>query len=111
MNKEEIIEQIKNQQLNDDQIQELLSVLNGELSERHLMNKASDLASDFFSKISSALTPNKYLLLYRFSTLLTICCLIYFLAIRDTENSQQVWTIVGAFIGFIFGQKSTFLRF
>ena len=83
----------------------------GKITDRHLFNKAESVISEFLKSIRDIASPNVWLLLYRFLTLFVIVTLIYLLAIREPENSSQVWTIVGAFIGFIFGQKSSFLRF
>jgi len=111
MDKQELIEKINKNELTEEQLSEISSVLNGETTERHLINKAEKLISDFLKNLKEIASPNIWLLLYRFLTLAVIVALIYLLAIREPENSTQVWTIVGAFIGFIFGQKSSFLRF
>lgn len=111
MDKQELIEKLNRNDLTQDQISEIENVLEGQMTERHLFNKAEKLISDFFSALKETFTPHKSLLWYRFGVLAVIVALIYGLACREPENSTQVWTIVGAFIGFIFGQKSSFLRF
>ena len=107
MNNEELINRIKNQELTEEQINEIQSLLNGQSIERTFLNKAESVLSNLFS----SLTPHWTLLLYRFLTLSVIITFIYLLSLREPVNSKEVWTIVGAFIGFIFGQKSSFLRF
>lgn len=111
MDKQELIEKLNRNDLTQDQISEIENVLEGQMTERHLFNKAENVISEFLQSIKDIASPNVWLLLYRFLTLFVIVALIYLLAIREPENSSQVWTIVGAFIGFIFGQKSSFLRF
>lgn len=111
MDKHELIDKLNRNDLTEEQISEISNVLEGQMNERHLFNKAENVILEFLKSIKDIASPSVWLLLYRFCTLLVIVLLIYFLAIREPENSTQVWTIVGAFIGFIFGQKSSFLRF
>lgn len=111
MDKQELIDKINRNDLTEEQISEIVSILKGQMSEANLLNKAEKLLSNFFSALKDTLTPHKSILWYRFGVLVVIVGLIYGLALREPENSTQVWTIVGAFIGFIFGQKSSFLRF
>ena len=111
MDKNEIISKLENANLSEEQLLEISSVIIGETTDRHLINKAEKIFSDFFKNLKDIASPNVWLLIYRLLTLFIIVSLIYLLAIREPENSTQVWTIVGAFIGFIFGQKSSFLRF
>jgi hypothetical protein len=111
MDKQELIDKLNRNDLTEQQICEIVNVLDGQITDRHLFNKAESVISEFLKSIRDIASPNVWLLLYRFLTLFVIVTLIYLLAIREPENSSQVWTIVGAFIGFIFGQKSSFLRF
>ena len=111
MDKNELLEKINSSDLTSEQLNEIQSVLYGDATDRHLINKAEGVINKLLTDLKTVLTPNIWLLIYRFLTLAIIIVLIYALAVREPNNSQQVWTIVGAFIGFIFGQKSSFLRF
>lgn len=111
MDKQEMIEKLEKFDLTDEQLLEIESVISGQLSDRFLVNKAENLVSKFFNELRTVLMPSKALLWFRLGVLLIFTGLICFLSLREPENSTQVWTIVGAFVGFVFGQKSSILRF
>jgi hypothetical protein len=110
MEKQELIEKLNKFDLTTEQLSEIDNIIAGQTTERMFIEKAETVLIKVFDSLSKSFTPHWTILLYRFLSLASIIGLIIFLALY-IDSSGQVWTIIGAFIGFVFGQKSSFLRF
>ena len=111
MEKEDLIEKIDKFDLTTEQLYEIDNIIAGQTTERMFIEKAENVLTSMVESLSKSFTPHWTILLYRFFSLVSIIGLIVFLAVYIPNSSGQVWTIIGAFIGFVFGQKSSFLRF
>jgi len=111
MEKQDLIEKLNKFDLTSEQLSEIDNIVAGQTTERMFIEKAETVLTQMFDSLSKSFTPHWTILLYRFLSLASIIGLILFLALYIPDSSGQIWTIIGAFIGFVFGQKSSFLRF
>jgi len=111
MEKEDLIEKLDKFDLTSEQLSEIDNIIAGQATEKMFIEKAESVLTSMFESLSKSFTPHWTILLYRLLSLVSIIGLIVFLAVYIPNSSGQVWTIIGAFIGFVFGQKSSFLRF
>lgn len=110
MEKDNLIEKIEKFDLTEQQLSAIDNIIAGQVTEKMLIEKTENVLMKFFESLAKSFTPHWTVLLYRFLSLACIVALIIFLALYLPNSSNQVWTIVGAFIGFVFGQKSSFFR-
>ncbi|MCD4794943.1 MAG: hypothetical protein K8R54_17050 [Bacteroidales bacterium] len=111
MNKENLINLLQNQELTEEQILEISQVIKGELSERTIINKLQDILSKIVLNFEKILKPSWVMIAYRLAILLIFAGLIVFLSSKNIIKGNEVSVILGAFIGFVFGQKSSIFRF
>jgi hypothetical protein len=100
--KEVLIEKLKASNLNQSQLNEIESVLNGEITEHNLLSKLIDLAKPLLDSKSG--------LKFRYVVFFSFIGLIVFLSIWFPNSEVQVWASVGTLIGFVFGQGSQLLK-
>lgn len=98
----EFIERLKSLDPNEEQINEMNKILNGEPSQNQILK----LLLEFLSRA----TNNRSHLLYKGAILLAFFIAIGLLALHFPDSDKQVWTLVGTLMGFVFGQNSKILN-
>ncbi len=106
MDKKTLLEKIENEQLSDLQILEIEKIIASERVDNSILDKIEKL----FTALINSLNPSTPVLIYRFCIYFTFCLLIYLISERQSTSDTQLWTIIGTFLGFVFGQKSSILR-